>query len=72
MKVDVNAKISSEQERKDLCRQVEAITGQGWADFDGKVCATYIGDDEAIAWELIRLFDQLPNHKIFFRRRYPV
>lgn len=70
LKVDVCAKIPDEQKRKDLCETIEEITGQGWANFDGKVHATYIGEDEAIAWKLVYLFDQLPDHEITFIRGY--
>lgn len=70
MKVDVNAKISSEQDRQALCKKIESLTLQGWANFDGKVYATYIGDDEAIAQSLIAMFDALPDHEISFNRGY--
>lgn len=71
MKVDVCAKISGEQERKDLCERIGNLTGQGWANFNGRVHATYVGEVEEIAQELIRIFDNLPEHEITFRRGYP-
>lgn len=71
MKVDVCAKIPDEQKRVELCKKIESLTNQGWANFDGYVHATYIGEDEEIAQELIRIFDNLPEHEITFKRGYP-
>lgn len=72
MKVDVNAKIPGEQDRQALCKKIETLTQQGWANFDGKVHATYVGEDETIAQSLIAMFDALPDHEITFNRGYSV
>lgn len=70
MKIDVCAKIPDERVRAELCKTIESITGQGWSNFDGRVNATYIGDDEEIVKRLIELFDNDREHEIVLDRGY--
>ena len=70
MKVDVCASIPSEQERKTLCEIIESVTGQGWSNFNGKVYATYIGEDEDVVWGLVKMFDTGYEHEIVLDRGY--